>query len=385
MKYKSKLTIFVISLFAIVFYSCKKDSPSEPIILNNGYIIGLVIKQGVETPISNVNISTDPATSYVTTNEDGAFQIANVDSGLYHITAYKNGYYSVTASVSLSHGDTAIANFVLELDSTVVVIPEEPDTNTVVQVGSILGIVRDADTDNPLSQVNITTDPVTGSIVTDANGQFYITNLSAGIYKVIAVKTAYDSAYVTVSVSLGDTTSANIFITRTDTTTTVTTGSISGHVYNSISGDPIKLASLKTDPATSVINSDTSGYFKLSNVEPGLYDLMVTKNGYVTQTISVRVSAGVNTTADLNLVPTTGSISGVVTDINGNVLYAVLVKTVPSTKVASSDRNGMFTLDNVEAGSYQLVFTHASFQTLTMDIVVQPGITTNIEATLSSP
>ncbi len=380
MNNKLKIIFAAISIMSVVFISCKEESPVEPEIILDGYIIGKVIQQGNEEPVQNVNISTDPATSFVTTDAFGNYMILNVDSGLYRVTAQKLGFISVTANVSLSHGDTAFANFVLRLDPNVEPIPDEDPG-----VGSILGIVRDADSNAPLSQVNITTNPVTGSIITNSQGEFYITDLAAGRYTVKAKKNYYDSTSVTVSVTLGDTTTANIFMNLKDTSTAVTTGIISGHIYNSVTGDPIKQASISTTPTTSVLNTDSTGYFKITNVVAGAYTLNVSRLGFTTQSVSILVQAGRETIADINMMPTTGSIRGTVKQFQGYEIYGATIRTQPSTKNAFSDRSGKFSIDNINVGEYQVITTHTSYAADTTSVSVEPGSVIDIIVILNAP
>ena len=372
---KRMLMGFVIFL---MFFACKEESPSEPEIIGNGYIIGHVIKDSDGNPVANVSIFTTPPTSQVSTNLSGDFVIANVDSGQYQVNAVKNGYESMTVGISLSHGDTARADFILVPDGT------GSDT-TDNQKGYIKGTVRDIADNSILSMVNISTVPITGSLLTDSEGRFFIPNLTPGTYRIVALKQAYDSTSIGVTVTAGDTTNADLFMVPRDTSIISSYGEISGHIIDAISGGGLKNVVISTTPSTSVINSDATGFYKFVGIQPGNYTINVTKVGYISQSIEVLVQAGLITTADFNLIPTTGTLTGRVTSsYNGLAIFGAIITADHGTYQASSDRDGYFAIDNMETGTYTLYTTHASFKSDTTEISIQPGVTTNVPIALDS-
>ena len=97
--------------------------------------------------------------------------------------------------------------------------------------GDIQGQVQDADTNAPLSGVNITTSPPTSSLVTDANGQFSIADIETGNYTLTANKSGYSANTVTVSVRENQVTEATIFL-QTDPDASEKSDSISVSVLN---------------------------------------------------------------------------------------------------------------------------------------------------------
>ena len=78
--------------------------------------------------------------------------------------------------------------------------------------GNIEGQVLDADSEEGVSSVNITTTPATNSIITNPNGEFGVQEVPTGQYTVTANKSGYETANVKVSVRQSKTASAQIYL-----------------------------------------------------------------------------------------------------------------------------------------------------------------------------
>lgn len=92
----------------------------------------------------------------------------------------------------------------------------EPDLR-----GAIQGQALDFATREPLSGVNITTNPPTGSLITDEEGRFRLDDLPTGNYSVAGRLSGYDANSITVSVLDGETRTAILLLeeeTEGDTT-----------------------------------------------------------------------------------------------------------------------------------------------------------------------
>jgi len=368
MTLKGKIYFIIVFMLGMLL-ACKEESPSGPVLVGEGYIIGTVFEEGTNNPIINASVLTDPPTSFVATNSAGMFKIANVDSGRYQVTATKNGFNEITVGVSLSHGDTAIANFILEPDVTIV----NDDK------GYIFGTVRDLDDNTTLQLVNISTVPITGSVLTDAEGDFFLTHLTPGVYKIIAKKQNYDSTSISVSVSAGDTTIADIFMSKKDTTVLETYGSLKGHILDAITGNEMQNVLVSTVPSSSVVNTDASGNFSIVDILPGTYKVKVSKVGYLSDSVSVLIQAGLITNSDFNLTPSVGSVAGRVTHAyNGLAINGALITTAPDGRTVTCDRDGYFNFNNITAQTYTFITTHASFKTDTTTVIVSPGITVTV-------
>lgn len=84
--------------------------------------------------------------------------------------------------------------------------------------GSISGLVRDADTNEPIIGASVTTNPPTNAIVTNDEGRFLLSEIETGTYSITVRKTGYLNASVSVSVRDGQTAEAIMFLQPKDET-----------------------------------------------------------------------------------------------------------------------------------------------------------------------
>jgi hypothetical protein len=80
-----------------------------------------------------------------------------------------------------------------------------------------------------------------------------------------------------------------------------TTGTIMGHVTNGTGDTVIASALITTDPATSSVSTDASGWFQIHDVTPGEILIRANKSGYFPRSVRITVVAGRNATADIHL------------------------------------------------------------------------------------
>ncbi len=87
-----------------------------------------------------------------------------------------------------------------------------PMAGTGLTEGAICGRVIASDTGTSIPAANVSTDPPTGSVTTDAQGNFSILNVPPGDYTVTSNKPSYRSASVRVSVLAGQMTIADLHL-----------------------------------------------------------------------------------------------------------------------------------------------------------------------------
>lgn len=80
--------------------------------------------------------------------------------------------------------------------------------------GSIAGVVKDYESNQPVANVNITTSPPSSSVVTSSDGKYQLSKIGTGNYTVSATKSGYEANSVTVNVQAGQSTQAVIFLKR---------------------------------------------------------------------------------------------------------------------------------------------------------------------------
>jgi hypothetical protein len=112
--------LFLIFSFLILLASCGGEETTEPIA--TGTINGFVYDGYANAAIDTAEVITNPPSSAVITDDKGEYKILNVEPGVYRVTAYKMGYDSAGVYISVSAGNTTIADIPLLVDTSQVAI-----------------------------------------------------------------------------------------------------------------------------------------------------------------------------------------------------------------------------------------------------------------------
>ena len=378
MSYQLKATLFLI--FVLIIISCSKDeSPTEP--ATTGTVSGVIIDGMTNSTIVNVSVFSKPATSFVTTDANGKYEIKNIEPGEYTMFASKVNYDSMSVNISVVAGSNTISDFTMR----------NADSLINLVYGGIEGIVRDYKDDSPIANVTIRTQPVTASVTTDANGKFSLSNIVAGTYAVYAEKSNFETVNISVAVVKGLSTTADFFLSELDTNALKLFGTISGTIKNSIDNSLIENVSIRTIPPTSIISTDRNGEYSLSNITPGNYTIYAEKTNFDTSSISIAVQKGITTIADFfiteldtNAFITTGSIVGKIIDAKtGVAIQEAVITTTPPTSSVTSDANGIYKIVNLQPGDYSISVTKYGFQNASTSIMVFVGQSTNADISLA--
>ncbi len=78
-----------------------------------GAIQGRVLNDSTGSPVAGASITTNPPTSAPVSGADGTFELPDLDTGEYSISARKSGFSSATVSVSVEKGKTTDATILL--------------------------------------------------------------------------------------------------------------------------------------------------------------------------------------------------------------------------------------------------------------------------------
>jgi hypothetical protein len=90
---------------------CSKETISPELF---GSIEGQVFNSDTEEGIRGVNITTNPATNSITTSEDGTFELNEVPTGQYSVSAQKSDFESSSVSVRVRENKAATAQIYLD-------------------------------------------------------------------------------------------------------------------------------------------------------------------------------------------------------------------------------------------------------------------------------
>ncbi|MCK5592808.1 carboxypeptidase regulatory-like domain-containing protein, partial [Candidatus Bathyarchaeota archaeon] len=155
-----------------------------------GTINGTVKDQATDLPISGALIKADSA-FLGTTDSNGHYAMFAL-VGRYTVTASAPGYASESQSnVRVTEGDTTTLNFAL----------------TTIPPGSIIGNVTDTETGSGIAGATVTVNGHTN--ITDANGDYVLSNLPSWTYNVTASVAGYGSDTTVRTVPSGGSITAN--------------------------------------------------------------------------------------------------------------------------------------------------------------------------------
>lgn len=115
-----RVILTIVSLGVIgIFISCLSE-PEAPIVI--GDIAGTVLDAETFLAIPGVTISTDPATSTVTSGSDGKFGLNDLAEGDYTLTAARTGYNSTSSAISVIADRVVNADIQLDPLASILVV-----------------------------------------------------------------------------------------------------------------------------------------------------------------------------------------------------------------------------------------------------------------------
>jgi len=327
--------------------------------IGGGTIEGRVVDKATNLPIGGADVLADNSLmqSAGVSDSNGFYTISGLGSGGYNVVVMKPEYAN-THSYNILVADGFKTSGV--------------DFSMTTEFGQISGRITNVDGE-PLAGVDLLADSNEGSgfgnAVTDNNGYYLIHNLSPMTYVIHASHPNYSNVYTIADVQEGEITSnVNIIMG-------VANGGISGRITKDGQAAPFAGIYVNSSAGSEMSSdgsalSDGNGYYEISNLPPGLYDVHVADvPGYTNQVrYFVEVGAGIKTGVNFNLTNGYGSVEGYVTDLNGNNLEGVKVQLFqlsnPGTWIAvTTDNNGYYSASGLWIGDYNLYADQAEFPT----------------------
>lgn len=168
--------ILVVLISCLIFLACK-ETPSN--VKKSGSIKGQVINSITQQGMASVNVTTEPPSSSILTANDGTFEIPDLDEGTYLVKALKLNF--VCQPVQIKVISEKITNVVL-------LLTDSSETN----LGIIKGKVYNSTTKLSLSDVKITTQPITSTTYSKSDGSFEIFNIPPGNYSIYLSKDSFN-------------------------------------------------------------------------------------------------------------------------------------------------------------------------------------------------
>ncbi|WP_297289229.1 MSCRAMM family protein [uncultured Flavonifractor sp.] len=243
-----------------------------------------------------------------------------------------------------------------------------------VGFATVYGTVTDGTV--PLADATVKLFDSTGApfqhTLTDASGQYSLSNIPAGTYTISAVKNGYLlSDPMGVTLSANDTTQMALVCTAEST---LTLGAIAGVLTTTVEAvvTPLSGAKLTLKDSSDVVVATTysaaDGEFLFYDVADGLYTLLASAEGYLTSApMAVTITGGslANVTMSLAVDVRTynGTVSGTIRDQNGTIVAGCFVglyqvtgtgAVTTETLIATTKTNaeGQYLFGGVTGGQY---------------------------------
>jgi large repetitive protein len=290
-----------------------------------------------------------------TTGADGKYTVYDLTPGAWLVTATKTDYSTASQTVQVTAGQTVIA----------------ADLNISLLPATITGQVLSGST--PVAGATVSGSGM--SATTDASGVFTIGSVRQSAYILTASKSGFTS----------DSWSGVVLANRTATadfavTSIANSGSISG-VVKSASGSLLSGATVTCGGLTSTTGAD--GAYRFSSLGVGSYTVGASAAGYTSGSQVVPVAGGINTTCDfaLALVPTTGSVSGVVKSASGSLVQGATVTCGTLTYTTAAD--GAYSFSALAPGTYTVSVTAGGYLPASKSAAVAAGANTGCDFALT--
>ena len=313
------------------------------------YHIAGVVRDGNGQPLAGVAIATGDG-RMTQTGDDGRYTLEALPAGTYTVSAEKLGYTFAPESRTVTVWPDATGQ-----DFTATAL-------TYLVSGTVL-----ENTGNPLAGVAISGGDGHAT-QTDAEGR-YTLELPTGVYTLTAEKEGYWFDPATREVAVPPDAADVDFIG------TLLVYTVSGTVVDD-TGNPLAAVTVSAGNGYET-QTDSAGWYALT-LPAGTYELSAMLAGYdfgqTPQMVSVPPDA---TGVDFTGVFQTYTISGTVTDSNGQPLPGVTISDV-SGHTAMTETDGTYIISGLPPGVYML---QASLEGYTFNSLPEPGITVPPAAT----
>ncbi|MEI6285387.1 MAG: carboxypeptidase regulatory-like domain-containing protein [Bacillota bacterium] len=324
---------------------------------------------GVTVAITNAADPLHPLQA--TTGANGAYTFINVIPGTYAIGATATGYipYVNTTPFAVAANTTVNRTFAMT-------------ANVGTITGSVTGPAGFSTTGIIATVAGVPVTPVWNGL------NYTIANVAYGTKSVVFTKPLYTANPLTQNVAVPA--GGSVVATTVAFTLTPTTGIVSGIVTNA-SGAGIVGATVAITSAADPLHplqatTGANGAYTFTSVTPGTYVIGATATGYqaYVNTTPFAVAADVTVTKSFAMTanPTTGTVSGIVTNASGaGIVGATVAITSAADPLhplqATTGANGAYTFTSVTPGNYVIGATATGYQAYvnTTPFAVAAGVT----------
>jgi 5-hydroxyisourate hydrolase-like protein (transthyretin family) len=313
------------------------------------------------------------------TDKDGAWELASVVPGTYHLRFTAPGYAEVWYPGASSEAGAQ------DVRVRPVAATEDLNASIAGQPGSITGAIIAGEQPEILASILVrpVTDDVVGDVIatveTNPDGTYTIPNLpTPATYELGIILSGFDQQATRVELSGGEDQVIN----------TVNMAAAPGTLAGTIVGPDGPLGgaavSLSGSGQTAAVTTPTDGEvgaWSFADLPtPGTYLITVSLTGFGTQTIAVDLLAGqARDGVIIEMREGTGRVSGLVKDATGNPLGGVTVavtggKDPITTTTLTTGQVGAYTLTGLATpGTYTLTFSLEGYSPVTVGVQLDDG------------
>jgi hypothetical protein len=284
------------------------------LISQNGSISGHVYHSSLHTALNNTNVSVRVGSFTITvvSGSDGSYNLTNLPEGTYTLTAERDGFLSMAISdVVVTRGNITLGI----------------DFNLTEKATRLYGVVRSGT--RLLVGANVS---VVGTLtfnLSGPDGNYEITNLTAGTYTIRAASPGYETAtFADVVMPEGGEIQLNINLTG------LPGALISGVVIDADTGLPLAnvlVTIVDIDPPRAGVATDINGAYGLPGLVPGNYTVRFEKTGYRPMEIpNINVTKDGQTIQNLEMTPLRRGFEGFIPgfDIPHSMMLMALCLTI---------------------------------------------------------
>uniref|UniRef100_UPI003D0CF05F carboxypeptidase regulatory-like domain-containing protein n=2 Tax=Sulfurimonas sp. TaxID=2022749 RepID=UPI003D0CF05F len=333
-----------------------------------GSIKGIVIDADSTEPIPDVDITLKKEKkSYYLTDNNGLFEIVDLEAGEYELIIGKNGYSMIVDEITLQQGQ--------QLDFGTLRLSKYVAPTS----GAIQGRIVDGLTKEPLIQVQIKVGEL--STYTNADGTFSLNTIPVGPISISFEKDGYANAIAEGESIAGITSLYSIEMVPINQ---VSSG-FNLTVIDAMNSQVISDVNLTLSGAMNQeFHNIGEGIFNISPVIDGDTTFTISALGYATQTLVATLRSGTSYQHTVKMQPINKSITlfGKVQSNNANAIANVKVSIPKLGLSTKTDTQGNFNFTNLESGNYTIEFSHASYFDISGEITLKEGLNYQLPITL---
>lgn len=148
--------------------------------------------------ISGCTVSLSPGGKSGSTDSNGSYTFSDIEPGTYTVTFSKSGYMDQTTEIAVTAGEVVPVNVSLGAESET--------------LGSIVGIVKDYNSGNSISNCLVSLSPSEKSYTTSGDGSYRFTSLEPGSYTLTFDRAGYNEETKKTTVKAGETVNLDVLL-----------------------------------------------------------------------------------------------------------------------------------------------------------------------------